>query len=112
MLLPRLDLVNLLNRLQIHRIDSQAIKGVCRQRNHVALPETRDDVLNTFGLWFVGMDPQDFRGQIFYLGSLISLGGRDPNRTLRQAVFEPLPSSVLYRFFASKARVSQDATIA
>jgi hypothetical protein len=59
--------------MQVNRIDSQPVKSVGRQRNHVALAKAGNDVFNTLGLWFVGMNPQNLRGQMVYLGSRISL---------------------------------------
>jgi hypothetical protein len=67
-LLPGLDLVNLLDRVQIHRVDGQAIESIRWQRDNVTLAKTGDDVFDAFGLWFVGMDAQNLRGQMVYLG--------------------------------------------
>jgi hypothetical protein len=71
-LLPGLDLVNTLDRMQIHRIDREAVKGVCRQGYYVTFSQTGDNVIDPVWLGFIGMDAQDFRGQEVYLCTRIA----------------------------------------
>jgi len=61
--LPAFQAVDTLDGVEIYRVDGQAVKGVGRHGNDVALAQARDDVVDPVWLWFVGMDAQDFRGQ-------------------------------------------------
>jgi hypothetical protein len=56
MFLAGFNLVNLLNRIQVHWIYGQAVKGIGRHRNDVTLPQAGDNVVDPVGLRFVGMD--------------------------------------------------------
>jgi len=58
-----LDLVDLLDRMKIHRIDSQAVEGVGGQGNDIALAQTGDDIVDPVRLGFIGMDAQHLREQ-------------------------------------------------
>ncbi len=62
-LLAGLDPVDLLDGGEIDRVHSQAVEGVGRQSDNIALAETGDDVVDPVRLGFVGMDAQNFRGQ-------------------------------------------------
>ena|SRR5947207_3008220 len=66
MLLPRLELIDLLHRVQVHGVDSQPIKGVRRYRDEIALPQAGHDVVNPVCLGLIGMDTQNLRGQKTY----------------------------------------------
>ena len=115
MLLPRFDLVDLLDRMQVYRIDREAIEGVGRQGNDVALLEAGDDVFDAIRLWFVGMNPQNLRRQVVYLGSLIFLRMRGKaciNLFTARRLRTPVPSPVLYPFPLAKSALSRKATIA
>jgi hypothetical protein len=63
MLLAGFDLVDLFDCVQIHRVDSQTVKRVGRQRDNIALLQAGDDVIDPVWLGFIGMDTQNFRGQ-------------------------------------------------
>ena len=84
MLQARFDLVDLLDCVQIYRIDREPIKCIGRHCHNIALTKAAYDVLDALLLWFIGMDAQNFRGQMIYLGCQISIGppGRlpDPRR--------------------------------
>ena len=62
-LLAGLDLVNLLDRVEIDRVDGQAVEGVGRQGNDIAFAQTGDDIVDPVRLGFIGMDAQHLRGQ-------------------------------------------------
>jgi hypothetical protein len=47
--------------VEIHWIDSQAVKGVGWQGNYISLAQTGDDIVDPVRLWFIGMDAQDLR---------------------------------------------------
>jgi len=53
--------------MQIDGVNRQAIKRVRGQSDNIPLSQAGNDVLNALRLWFVGMDPQYFRGQWIYL---------------------------------------------
>jgi hypothetical protein len=63
MLLPRLDPVDLLHGIKVHRVYRQTIESIGRQSDNIALAEAGDDVVDPVRLGFVGMDAQYFRGQ-------------------------------------------------
>jgi len=56
MFLAGFNFVNLLNRVQIHRVYSQTVKRIGWHRDNIALPQAGDNVVDPVGLGFVGMD--------------------------------------------------------
>ena len=62
-LLTALDLVDLLDRGEVHGIDGQSIEGVGGHGDEIALVQAGHDVVDPVLLGLIGMDTQDFRGQ-------------------------------------------------
>jgi len=74
---PRLQLVDTIHRLQIHRIDREAIKSIRRQSDDVAAVQAIDNLADQ--LWFrlVGVDAECFSRQIWLLCLGFSRLGRE-----------------------------------
>jgi len=62
-LLAGFDLVDLFDSEEIDGVYRQAIKGVGRQGDHIALAQAGDNIVDPVRLGFIGMDAQDLRGQ-------------------------------------------------
>jgi hypothetical protein len=63
------EVIDALNGAEIDGVDCEAVEGTRGKRDYVATVEAADNLINELGLWFVGMDEENFSRQIWLLCS-------------------------------------------